>query len=73
MKATGFKKGMLNISVGRKYELRDAIKRALNVNTDRTFDLYKAGKWSIADEKYEAINAVFHYFGITEWADKLER
>lgn len=72
MKARGFKKGMLQISVGKKYDLKDAIKKALGVNTDRTADAYIAGKWAVSGDKYKAVNKAFAKFGITEWQDVIE-
>lgn len=62
---------MNNISVGRRFELKDALKRALQVNTDRTVECYAAGKWALSEEKAAIINEVFAQFGISEWADNI--
>lgn len=69
MKIQGFKKGMNQIAMGKRFELKDAIKKALGVNTDRTVELYATGKWAICDEKAEAVANVFQEYGITDWFD----
>ena len=72
MKITGFKKGMNKIPYGERFELKDALKRALGVNTDRTVEAYAAGDRTLEGEKAEAVAQTFATFGIDEWWDKKE-